>query len=277
MRRAAVLGLAVVLAGCDPERPPEPEPLPEVAVTQTPLRVTPATSTRGARRLLVLINTPYELYQVDPDTLDVTLRGAFSFPDSAADAITDIAIDAKGRMWGVGFEAVYAIDPMTLACTLLARHPGLTLNSLAIMTSAMTPGREAPDVMLAAQSRNATIYQVDPRTGELATVGDVGAPLSASGDLTWAAGVGAVMLASDFAGYEGLVALERDTFAATRIGPGWAFQKVRGLSLLPTGLLGVTEQGEMLAIDPRTGDAVLRRTHPLVFYGGAVGWDDATP
>jgi hypothetical protein len=170
---------------------------------------------------------------------------------------------------------VYSIDPKTFECTLLASHPGLTLNALSIVTSRMKPTLEMPDIMIAAQARDGAVFQVDPKTGELTPIGHAGGGLSSSGDITWAAGVGTVMLASDFAGYEGLVVLAPDTFTATKIGPGWSFQKVRGASMLPTGLLGVTEQGELIEIDPRTGAATLRRTHPLVFYGGAVGWDDA--
>ena len=272
MRRAAALLPVLVLAGCDPADAPSPEPA--FSPGPPPLPVTPATSTGIAQKLLILVNTADALYRVDPVTLDVTLEGRFTFPGGEPDLITDIARDSRGRMWGVGFAAVYSIDPNNLECTLLARHPGLTLNALSIVTSKMKPTLEMPDIMIAAQSRDSTVFQVDPKTGDLTPIGNAGGGLSSSGDITWAAGVGTVMLASDFAGYEGLVALEPGTFTAKRIGPGWSFQKVRGVSLLPSGLLGVTEQGEMLEIDPRTGAATLRRTHPMVFYGGAVGWDD---
>jgi hypothetical protein len=278
MRRTAALLPVLALVGCDGGAAtpgPTDDVAGEVGAPHARPRVTPATTSGTERRLLILVNTADALYRVDPVTFDVTLVGTFTFPDGEQDLITDIARDSRGRMWGVGFAAVYSIDPTTLACTRLARHYGHTLNALSIVTAQMKRAREVPDIMIAAQSRDSTVSQVDPTTGELTPIGNAGGGLSSSGDITWASGVGAVMLASDFAGYEGLVVLEPDTFAAKKIGPGWSFQKVRGLSLLPGGLLAVTEQGELLEIDPRTGAATLRRTHPLVFYGGAVGWDDA--
>jgi len=263
-------GLAALLAACDPGAPVTATAAPAPPV----LRVTPVTDTHHDRGLLIMVNTPDELYRVDPATFDVTLMGTFTFPDGVPDRITDVAMDRKGRMWAVGFEAVYRLDPTTFECTLLARHPGHALNALSIMTSAMLPGRETPDVMLAAESKTQAVYQVDPSTGALTVTGDLGGGLSSGGDLTWAPGVGAVLITTDMAGYEGLSRLDPDTFAAHPLDGGWAFQKVRGLTMIPDGLLGVSEQGEMIQIDPTTGAATLRKVHPLVFYGGAIGWDD---
>lgn len=229
---------------------------------------------QSEQKLLVLVNTPDELYRVDPATFEVVSLGTFSFPgQTAPDRITDIAMDRKGRMWAVGFEAVYAVDPATLECTLLVRQPGMELNSLAIVTSAMLTGREEPDLMLAAEANGGGVYQVDPKTGALTKLGDLGAGLVSSGDLTWAPGVGAVQIVSDLAGYEGLARLDANTFTAHKIGGGWPFAKVRALTMLPAGLLAATEQGELIEVDPTTGAATLRKVHPLTFYGGAVGWD----
>jgi hypothetical protein len=236
---------------------------------------TPAEKMKGEHKLLILVNSADTLYRVDPATFDVTAIGTFSFPGGTADRITDIAIDRKGRMWAVGFEAVYSVDRKTLACTLLSPAYGHELNSLAIVTSAMVAGRESPDLMLAGESSSSSVYMVDPATGNLTVAGDMGGGLVSGGDMTWAPGVGAVQIATDKAGYEGLVHLDANTFTAHPIGPGWAFQKVRGIAMLEHGLLGVSEQGEMIEIDPTTGDATLRKTQSgIVFYGGAVGWDE---
>jgi hypothetical protein len=235
---------------------------------------TPAASTKVEHKLLILVNSADTLYRVDPATFDVTPVGTFSFPDGTTDRITDIAIDRKGRMWAVGFEAVYSVDRKTLACTRLASAAGHELNSLAIMTSAMLPGRETPDLMLTAESSTSTIYMVDPATGALTPVGDMGGGLVSGGDMTWAPGVGAVQIATDKAGYEGLVHLDANTFTAHKIGTGWSFQKVRGIAMLPAGLLGVSEQGELIEIDAQSGAATLLKHDSVVFYGGAVGWDE---
>jgi hypothetical protein len=271
--KVVAVGLAVLLAaGCESE-PATTSSEPELELERLS-RPRPAPSAQlRDHALLVLVNTPEELYRVDPDTLAVTRLGTFSFPDGRDDKITDIAMDRSGRMWGVGFEAVYRIDPKTFACTRLAHHPGRALNALSIMTSSMIAGRETPDIMIAAEIGTQAVYQVDPGTGALKQIGDLGGALSSSGDLTWAPGIGAIMITTG-GGQEGLSRLHPDTFVAEPIGGGWAFSKVRGLTMLPRGLLlGVSEHGEMIEIDPRTGNASVRVTHPLVFYGGAIGWE----
>lgn len=268
--RAAIAGLAVALGGCGDARAPDP------AVDPDPPPAPAAADDAGT--LVALVSTADALYRVAPGSLDVTRLGAFSFPDGAPDRITDIAVDRRGRMWATGFEAIYAVDPRTLACTLLARHPGHQLNALAVVTSAMwTRQREVPDLLIAAEAHTSAVYLVDGTTGALTEIGDLGGGLVSSGDLTWAPGVGAIMVTTDRAGYEGISRLAPDTFAATPIGAGWSFQRVRALTLLPDGVYGADEAGDLLAIDTATGAARLGRTHPLVFYGGAIRREPAAP
>lgn len=263
---------ALAAAGCGDE---VDAPRGGDGVTPAPVRVDQPVPAGREPRLRILVNTPYELYQVDPVSFDVTRLGAFAFPPGEAESITDVAMDRRGRMWAIGFTAVYRVDPVTLACTLLARHPGRALNALSILTASMvTDEREVPDVLLAGEAFSRNIYRVDPATGALEVVGDLGGNLGSGGDLTWAPGVGAVMIVTDAVGtYEGIAALAPRTFTATPIGPGWPFRRVRGLTYLPDGLLGVSELGELIRIDPTTGAAAVVRTHDLVFYGGAIGWD----
>src|SRR5437870_2265465 len=49
------------------------------------------------------------LYQVDPDTLAVTMIGPFVW-STGSDRMTDIALDRTGNMVGVSFTKVYSID-----------------------------------------------------------------------------------------------------------------------------------------------------------------------
>jgi hypothetical protein len=272
MRCLVAVMVAVLAAGCGDE---VDAPRVGDGVTPEPVRVDEVVPAGKAPRLRILVNTPDELYQVDPVSFDVTRLGAFTFTPGEAEVITDVAMDRRGRMWAIGFTAVYRVDPKTLACTLLARHPGRALNALSILTAAMmTDEREVPDVLLAGEAYSRNIYRVDPATGALDVVGDLGGNLGSGGDLTWAPGVGAVMIVTDaFGGYEGIAALAPRTFTATPIGPGWPFRRVRGLTFLPDGLLGASEFGELIKIDPATGAGTVVRSHNLVFYGGAIGWD----
>ncbi len=133
--RAPVWLVAVALAGCTGDAAsPAAAPDPEVA---PPPASPPSAPPSPAPVQLALLNTADELYRLDPSTLDVNRLGAFSFREGGGDPITDLAVDRRGRMWALSFEAVYRVDPDTFACTLLARHPGRQLNALAIVPSTM--------------------------------------------------------------------------------------------------------------------------------------------
>lgn len=267
--RATVWLVLAALAGCTPEAGPT-----AAAPDPDPPRPPPsAEAPPPARVPVALLNTADELYRLDPSTLDVTRLGAFWFRDGGSVPITDLAVDRRGRMWALGFEAVYRVDPDTFECILLARYPGRQLNALAVVPATMLErDPEIPDLLLAAEAFRSTVYSVDPDTGELAPVGDLGPGLASSGDLTWAPGAGLVMVTIDSKGREAISTLAAKTFAASPIGAPWTFQRVRALTLAGRILVGADETGDLIEIDTTTGDAKLRRTVAHRFYGGAVGW-----
>ncbi len=218
------------------------------------------------------VNTGDALFEIDPDTLALTRVGAFAFAPGGTDAITDIAIDRDGRMFGVGFEALYQIDRATLHCARLARYPGRSFNTLAVLPAAVKSHYEGPDLLVAAEAHSATVSGLDPTTGTITILGDLGDGQVAGGDLAWLPGIGPVMITIDSHGREGLAHLDRDTFAAHPLVGPWGFQLVRGLVVLPTGLVGVSEGGDEIAIDPVTGAGQGRARVPLVLFGGATDW-----
>ena len=228
-----------------------------------------------ARELLILVNTPYALYRVNPVTLDVIELAVFTFSEGGEAPITDISIDRRGRMWGISYRAVYRIDPRTAAVTPLAEAPNRNLNSLAIMTAMMAGGtREDPDILIAGDW-GGPVLQIDSNDGTQHVIGNLGGVLGSSGDLTWSPEAGAVMTVTDRAGFEALAKLEQGTFTATPIGDQLGFRNVRGLALGPTGLLGFTEAGEIISIDATTGVGTLKRRTHHMFYGAAVGYADS--
>ena len=225
--------------------------------------------------MVIIANTADALYRVDPKTLDVEEMCSFTFPAGDYARITDISLDRRGRMWGISFETVFRIDPHTCEVVKLADARLRNLNSLAILTATMVGGsREDPDLLIAGDW-NGPILQIDPDDGSQRVLGGLGGALGSSGDITWSPEAGAVIVATDRVGYEGLAKMEPVTFKATPIGPGLGFKHVRGLALIPGGrLLGFTEEGLIIEIDPITGEGKQRSDAPRIFYGAAVGWAD---
>src|SRR6185503_8378535 len=116
-----------------------------------------------------------ELYQVDPDTLEVSLVGAFVF-DDPLEEMTDIAIDHSGQMIGISYTHVYRVDRETAVCEQLTELTQ-TFNALSFVKDGA--GREQ---LLAAASDGA-VHRLDPQTGAFSRIGEYGGGLWSSGDL----------------------------------------------------------------------------------------------
>jgi len=258
---APALALAACSSDAAPAAPPPvaPAPPPVAPAPKPPLRI--------------LVNTDTTLYDLDPDTLALAELGAFKFPPGTDDRrMTDIALDRRGRLWGVSFDAFYQIDPHTLVATRLGpTPPGAQINSLAILSGSVTGSREQPDLLVAAGYQTSVVYSVDTKRGTLTPIGDL-VGWQASGDITWGPGVGPVITLRRPFGDDVLAKLEPVTFHATPIGDSIGFSHVLGLARLDHSLLGVTEDGDILEIDVATGAGRKLAHHPLVFYGAAVGW-----
>src|SRR5688572_30667257 len=129
-RQLSVAALALVLAGCGPDpqdaftdAPPAGDPdaaLPgDAAAPADVLPIPDAGPPPFFGR--VYAHSASELYGIDPETLDVSLIGSFTFPDFPfGDSITDIALDKDANMVGISYTEVYAIDKTTAVCTHLS-------------------------------------------------------------------------------------------------------------------------------------------------------------
>jgi hypothetical protein len=236
----------IVVEQPPPAAPPAPPPPPK---------------TEAPRPERILVNTATTLYDLDPDTLEITEVGQFQFVDGP-DVMTDIALDRDGRLWGVSFDATYAIDSSTLVAHRLGRVPN-GVNALGIVESA------DGDVLVAAGHKNRTVYRIDTTTGKATPVGDLRIGTS-SGDIARYPGVGPLIVIRNDSGADLLARLDPHTFAATPIG-SIGFEHVLGLAVSGSHLFGVTETGDVIDIDPATGAGRLRDHHGLRFYGAATG------
>src|SRR5437762_275687 len=71
------------------------------------------------------------LYKVDPDTLEVTLIGAFDWPAGYENELmTDIAVDADEHITGITFGSMWAIDNSTAHVTFITALSGTEFNGM---------------------------------------------------------------------------------------------------------------------------------------------------
>jgi hypothetical protein len=201
------------------------------------------------------------LYRVDPDSLDVELIGMFGWPQEA-DTMTDLAVDASGRIIGISFTVVYEVDPETAACRRLAALDR-ELNGLSFV--------QRPDgEVLLGSALDGTVVRLDPRTGASTTIGAFGNGLTSSGDLVSVEGFGTVATAlSGESWTDVLVEVDPTDGSATVIGDT-GVSGIWGLGFWGNRIFGFTGYNELVVIDPDTGAATVESTGEIPWYGAGV-------
>ena len=225
----------------------------------------------GTQQVMTFVyaHTSSALYKVDPDTLQVTLIGNFTFT-GLSDQITDIAIDKAGVMIGISFTSVYRIDPSNAKCTLLTGGLSGTFNGLSFVPAAQL-GQTGADVLVATRNSDGTVFRVDQTNGNTTPVGNMGGTWASSGDLVSVAGFGTVQTTDNGASPDRLVNLATSSFAATQVGTGTiGFNDIWGVAYWKGKIFGFTEAGEFITIDPNTGVGTLVQGNGPHWWGAAV-------
>ncbi len=220
----------------------------------------------AAVQTFVYAHTSSALYQVDPDTLQITMVGNFSF-DTGPDSITDIAIDKTGTMIGVSFTAVYRIDPANATGTRLSSGLSGGFNGLSFVP-AEAVGQTGDDVLVATRNADGMVFRIDPMTGNTTPVGNMGG-FSSSGDLVSVAQLGTLQTVPG-TGADRLARLAPNTFQATVIGTDIGFSEIWGIAFWKDKVFGFTNGGEFITIDPNTGVGTLVQGNGPAWWGAAV-------
>jgi len=212
---------------------------------------------------LIYAHTETELYTLDPTTLALAKIGKFGWPASVgSDSMTDLAVSRSGVMLGISFSRVYAVNPLTAACTALASLPE-SFNALSF-----TPVAEGGELLLAGAAAG-VLYVLDPLTGAAAPVGSYGGGLGSSGDIVSVKGFGTVATVTMSQGSDLLATIDPKTGAATVIGT-IGYPGVYGLGYWKDTLYGFASSGMVFAIDVKTGAGTLLHATSASFWGAGV-------
>ena len=220
---------------------------------------------------VVFAHSAAELFKVDPKTLTVSLIGAFKWPGGAKDQMTDIAVDKEGRMIGISFTKVYAVNTKTAACTFLAKHDGDpykgSYNGLSYISG---QGAAAKEVLMVSRHTGA-LLQLNPATGKATPAGHLGGGLGTSGDLVSVRGLGTLATVKPVGskGTDLLARLDPKTGKATVIGDT-GFKDIWGLGYWKKKVYGFTDSGDFIFIDPKTGKGALVKAHKGNWWGAGV-------
>jgi len=203
----------------------------------------------------VYVHTADTLYSWEPATGHLTLVGDFNASAGGlfGDSITDIAIDSVGNFYGVSFSTLYGIDPSTAAVWDIA-----PLDMSLVGLAATSDGR-----LIGAGDG---LYEIDTTTGETSVLVEEGL-YNTSGDIVglpdsllyW------LVQSVDDSG-DDLVVVDPDSGSTSfrgRIGVSALF----GVGYAEGSLFGFSEAGEVVEIDPSTGEAVSVSPLPGTWWG----------
>lgn len=211
----------------------------------------------------VFAHSSQELYRVDPDTLDVELVAAFEWA-GGWDEMTDIAIDRDGRMIGISYDRVYAVDSDTAGTSYLAELDR-NFNGLSFLPD---PSRPEVEILIGA-AQDGSVYEIDPATGASTPRGNYGDGMGSSGDIVSVAGFGtAATVTTGWGGSDQLVRVDSDS-SADPIGDT-GFEDLWGLGFWGDKVYGFAEDGSFVLLDVTTGDAQLIERAGVAWWGAGV-------
>ncbi len=232
---------------------------------------------------LVYAHSGTELFRLDTTTLQPVVIGTFT--NTGTQSITDIAIDKDDNMRGITLDRVYTIDESTGDAQLLAEldpgAPNLTSLSYVPVDLADPDGAER----LVAAAYDGTVYEIDPADGSTTPLGvygeAAGGTIRSSGDIVAVRGLGifaTVTIGDDPSLPDHLAVIDPDTWAATPLGTGTAYDKIFGIGFWRDTLYGFVDLGDgvggtIVTLDPNTGVATPVNTGAIRWYGAGVATD----
>ncbi|WP_208995150.1 cadherin domain-containing protein [Roseibium hamelinense] len=173
-----------------------------------------------------------ELHVISSDGSDTVIGS------TGVGALTDVAIDSSGKLFGITFSRLYSVDPQTGEATKISSSKfGTSMNALEF----------APDGTLYAASTNGKLYTVDVDTGKSTLVGEM--EFESAGDLAFA-GNKLYLSASDGS----IVEIDPASGATVAVVATLPVSNAFGLVGDPAGqLYAFTSGGKVFQVDPETG------------------------
>lgn len=188
---------------------------------------------------IVYANDGSTLYRLDDAGQEVVLVGEL---DGCA-SLNELAIDAKGAVFGASDGALYAIDPSGPSCELLAT--GTYPRALSFVPA----GTVDPDEEALVGYLDAAYVRVDVVTGAVTPLGQLDGGFVASGDVVSVAGGKTYLTVTQGGCNDCLVEVDPASGAVVEdLGP-LGYAKVWGLAQWGGAAYGFTKAGQAFRID----------------------------
>lgn len=222
--------------------------------------------------VLVYAHSDDTLYTVDPTTRMVQRIGMFQFPtDGNMHSMTDLAVDAMGRITGVTEDALYTIDPLSARCTLIRALPVADRRVFVGLTWLPAGVLDAGAEVLLGGATDGSLWRINATTGQTARVGMLPSGWGISGDLVsirGAATYATVRRTTGTSTTDTLVTLTFGSSVQMRTIGEVGFRSLYGLGYWRQTLYGFTRAGELISIAASTGRGT-RVSMPAMQFSGA--------
>jgi hypothetical protein len=177
-------------------------------------------------------------YKLDPDTKEVTVIGDFK----GCTNVIDIAIDAESNIIGTTFKGLYKIDKATAQCTLITN--GTYPNSLSFVPK----GTLDPNVEALVGYQNATYVRIDPVSGQVTNLGEIGGGLISSGDIVSVKGGGTYLTVNGPNCFDCLIEVDPKTGSLVKNWGAVGYSAVYGIAFWAGSVYGFTDSGFLFEI-----------------------------
>jgi hypothetical protein len=205
----------------------------------------------------IYAHTGKTLYTVDPSSFALTTIGDFG----GADDMTDLAVTPDGDVFTISRTSLYKVDTNTGVATQLVT--GIASSNVALTFQ--------NNGTLLASDQAGMVRVIDPQTGDVSDLGAHGTGYDTAGDLV-AIADGTLYDVSTKAPNLGsttnvLVKVNPQTGKATTVGK-IGYEGVFGTAYSGGRVIAFTSSGQIIRIDPTSGQGTLVATHTGVrFYG----------
>lgn len=200
----------------------------------------------------VYLNTSSELYSYDTSTSTATRIAPFTSGGWPLTDVVDIAIDLSGHMFGTTFSALYSVNPTTAECTYIA-DVAESLNGLTFVSDGRLVGA------------GSSVSFVDTTTGALTPLFGSGT-WSTSGDIIGLPDGKLYWTVYGYGSGDELIQIDPNTGNAVDIG-STGTESIWGLGYAAGAMIGFTDGGKVIDIDPATASASYYRTTTGSWWG----------
>jgi hypothetical protein len=202
------------------------------------------------------------LYRLDPDTKQITTVGTFSNCDGS---VIDIALDKDSNLYGTTPNGLFRINKTNAACMLV--KSGSYPNSLSFIPA----GTLDPNVEALVGYNGSNYIRIDPITGNVSDVGDLGPNgFSSSGDIVSVKGGGTFLTVNGDGCGDCLVEVDPKTGSVIKEWGPLNYSAVYGIAFWAGSVYGFTDAGELFEVTFPNGvltTTAINVTGANSFYG----------